>query len=499
MRWKKFFQRGLIIISAVFFLLGASFVGAAVQIFDGSGQYIMSDDGNHEFGKKRAQQRAERDAQKKAGVYITSFSRSVNAILTDDEISAVTNNIIKVSDVKIVPVPFEAQGESGLMYKATLKATIDTDGIFSWINRNDNEKITIIKQNNNLQEEIQKNDALDENLKEKYKGATTQAEKNTLRKQMEQSDNDFLANQKLEEGNKLYYSKNYDGAAKIYGEALGLKPNWDWAYNNRGAAYNGIGKYQQAIQDLNKAIELNPNNSEVYNNLGNSYLYLQQYQQAISYYNKAIQLNSNDSKLYNNRGEAYRHLNQFDSAISDYNNALKLNQNFAEAYNNRGVTYMDGFKQYERAISDYNRAIQLNSNYAEAYYNRGNAYINQNQFDSAISDYNNALKLNPDFYQAYYNLGIIYYNQKKYELAIQNYSKAIEFNPNFFAAYLNRGLNYALTGNLQYAIDDANKAIQLNPNSGESYYLRGVFYQELGDMQKAQADFAKAKQLGYNC
>lgn len=498
MLWKKIFKRAAIILFAGIFLLTTAIVGAAVQIFDGTGQYIMSDDGNHEFGKKRAQQRAERDAQKKAGVYLTTFSRSVNAILTDDEVSAVTNNIIKVSDVKIVPVPFEAQGEAGLMYKATLKATIDTDGIYAWLNRNDNEKVTIIQQNNNLQEAIQKNDALDKDLKEKYKSATTQAEKNSLRKQMEQSDNDFLANQKLEEGNKLYYAKNYDGAAKFYSEALNLKPNWDWAYNNRGAAYNELGKYQQAIQDLNKAIELNPNNSEVYNNLGNSYLYLQQYQQAISYYNKAIQFNGGDAKLYNNRGEAYRYLNQFDSAIADYEKSLQINPNFSEAYNNRGVAYMDGFKQYERAISDYNRAIQLNPNYAEAYYNRGNAYINQNQLDLAISDYNNALKLNPNFYQAYYNLGIIYYNQKKYELAIQNYSKAIEFNPNFFAAYLNRGLNYALAGNLQYAITDANKAIELNPNSGESYYLRGIFYQELGDMQKAQADLAKAKQLGYN-
>ena len=151
MLWKKIFKLTAITLLASIVLLGTVIVGAAIQIFDGTGQYIMSDDGNHEFGKKRAQQRAERDAQKKAGVYLTTFSRSVNAILTDDEISAVTNNIIKVFDVKIVPVPFEAQGEAGLMYKATLKATIDTDGIFSWINRNDNEKITIIKQNNNLQ------------------------------------------------------------------------------------------------------------------------------------------------------------------------------------------------------------------------------------------------------------------------------------------------------------------------------------------------------------
>jgi len=131
---KKFVRRALTIVLIVFFALSAAIVGAAVKIFDGTGQYIMNNDGNHEFGKKRAQQRAERDAQKKAGVALKTFSRSINSELTDEEVSAVTNNIIKISDLKIVPVPFEAEVEAGLMYRATLKATIDTDGVYSWFN-----------------------------------------------------------------------------------------------------------------------------------------------------------------------------------------------------------------------------------------------------------------------------------------------------------------------------------------------------------------------------
>lgn len=131
MTWGKIFRRTLTALLIVAGLFTAAVVGAAVQIFDGAGQYIMSDDGNHEFGKKRAQQRAERDAQKKAGVALKTFSRSINSELTDEEVSAVTNNIIKVSDVKIVPVPFEAEGGASLMYRATLKATIDTDGIYA--------------------------------------------------------------------------------------------------------------------------------------------------------------------------------------------------------------------------------------------------------------------------------------------------------------------------------------------------------------------------------
>lgn len=312
MSWRKVFRRGLTIIFVLASLFTAVVVGAAIQIFDGTGQYIMSDDGDREFGKKRAQQRAELDAQKKAGVYLTSFSRSVNANLTDDEISAVTNNIIKISDVKIVPVPFETNGEAGLMYRVTLKASIDPEGIYDYIKRDDKKKVTIVQQNNGLRDAIAKNDALIENLKEQYKSATSQAEKDRIRKQMNVADRDFLVNQKLDEGNKLYYAEDYHGAIKLYNEILEFG-EYDGAYNNRGNAYAKLGQKERVIQDYNKAIELNPSN------------YM----------------------AYSNRGVAYAKLGQYDRAIQNFNKAIEINPNYAEAYYNRGQTYLNYKKQYK--------------------------------------------------------------------------------------------------------------------------------------------------------
>ena len=93
MIWRKIFRRSLIVALSVIFLLSATIVGAEVKIFDGSGQYIMRDFENYDIAKLRAQQRAERDAQKKAGVALKTFSRSINSELTDNEVSAVVNGI----------------------------------------------------------------------------------------------------------------------------------------------------------------------------------------------------------------------------------------------------------------------------------------------------------------------------------------------------------------------------------------------------------------------
>lgn len=206
----------------------------------------------------RAKQRAQVDAQKKAGVYLKTFSRTINSERIDDEVSAVTNNIIElVGDVhydkKIIPL---SEQQTTLLYTTTLKAKIDPDGISDWLNRDAKDKVTIVQQNNTLQDAASENDKLAADLTEQYQRAKTQVEKDRLRQQMEQADRDFLANQKLEEGLKLYYAKDYSGAIRLYNEAIELNPNLAVAYYLRGVCYPELGEEAKAQAELTRAKEL---------------------------------------------------------------------------------------------------------------------------------------------------------------------------------------------------------------------------------------------------
>ena len=117
---------------------------------------------------------------------------------------------------------------------------------------------------------------------------------------MNDSDRDFLANQKNKEALKLYYAKDYNGAIKLYDEVLKFG-EYDGAYNNRGNAYLNLNQYERAIQDYNKAIQLNPNYFEAYNNRGWAYYCLKKYQQALKDFDKALELNPNNNQVKNNR------------------------------------------------------------------------------------------------------------------------------------------------------------------------------------------------------
>ena len=432
MNWGKIIRRTLMTLLIVTCLLTAAIVGAAVQIFDGVGEWHTSDAETVQIAMDRAKQRAENDAKKKAGIAIKAVSRSINSELADDAVSAVTNNIIElVGDVhydkKIIQL---SEIQTTILYTAKLKAKIDTDGIYDWIKRDDKEKVTIIQQNDNLQEAIQKNDELAESLTEQYLRAKTQAEKDRIRKQMKDADRDFLANQKLEEGNKLYYAKDYNGAIKLYDEVIKFG-EYAEAYNNRGNAYSDLGQKERAIQDFNKAIQLNPNYA----------------------------------KAYNNRGNAYDDLGQKERAIQDYTRSIELNNpELYLPYYNRGIAYMDGLKQYERAIQDFNKAIQLNPNDAKTYNNRGIAYKNLGQYERAIQDYNKAIELNPNLHQAYNNRGVAYALLGNFKQAIADVSKAIELEPNDPMRYRLRGLCYQELGKTSQAQADFAKAKELGYN-----------------------------------
>lgn len=395
MNGRKILRQGLTVFLIVIFLLSAAIVGATVEIFDGEGQYIMSDFENHDIAKQRAQQRAERKAQKKAGIALKTFSRSINSELADDEVSAVINNIVKISEVKIVPIPFEAEGEAGIIYRATLKATIETDGIYDWLKRDDKEKVTILNQNKDLQDAIAKNDKQIEDLKEQYKQVTSQAEKDKLREQMKDVDRDFLANQKNDAGLRLLYDKDYNGAIKTFNEVLELDPYNYKSYNNRGCIYDYLGQHEKAIKD----------------------------------YSKSIELNSNEFTMYINRGLTYHSMKQYKLAVQDFDKAIQLKPNFYVTYTNRANVYFDQ-QQYERAIQDFDKAIELNPNDYFIYFSRGCSYCQIKNYKKAINDFDNVLQLNPEFSFAYQLRGLCYQQLGDTTKAKADLAKAKEFSEN---------------------------------------------------------------------
>ena len=458
----KIFRRTLTALLIVIFALSAAIVGATIQTFDGKGEWHTSDDENASKAMARAEQRAKIDAQKKAGVYLQTFSRSINSELAEDAISAITNNILEVVgdvhyDKKLIPL---SESQTTILYTATLKAKIDTDGIYDWIKRDDKEKSTIISQTREANKASDENDKKIKDLREKYNRATSQAERDSIIKRMNDADRDFLANQKLEEANRLAYQAKFNESIILYTEAIELNPNYAEAYNQRGNIYN--------IVYLHKNVPLVIAGVK----LSTSKLLTS----AINDLNKAIEINSYYGEAYSNRGFTYYLLGNYDKALADFDCALKLNSGDYQNYIYLALYYWQKAKDETKALYLYNKAIELAPTSAHAYSCRAS------------------------FYE--------HYGLEDYAKAAEDYTKAIRFETRgtdtLILDYQSRASCYKFLEIYDKAIDDYTKCIKLAEHSEQMkgmlsfyYQQRGGCYEALGKNSRAKADFAKAKELGY--
>ncbi|MBR1806300.1 MAG: tetratricopeptide repeat protein [Selenomonadaceae bacterium] len=390
---KKLFAT-LLIVAA---LLTASLVGATVKMYTATAEDYASEVESQDIAKLRARDKAIKKATKEAGVYLKTYSRSVNNELTDDEVTAITSNSWQlVGEPKYSRSVKQVSDETSIIvWTATVEVNVDDAELQSWLKRDDKDKSTIITQTREAQTATDENERAIEDLRERYTQAASQTERDEVRQQIDDADRDFLANQKLDEGNRLYYAQDYNGAIRLYGEAVELKPDFAAAYNNRGIAYDDLKQYERAIADYDAAIELDPNFAAAYNNRGAAYADMEQHEQAIDDYDTAIELDPNYFEAYNNRGVAYYNLGELELAIVDYSKAIEINPNNAVVYLNRGVAYVMS-ENLQRAFADADKAIQLNPNLAYAYYIRGLCLEEFGDADKAQADYARAKELGYD-------------------------------------------------------------------------------------------------------
>ena len=406
--------------------------------------------------KNVARMRAIEAAREKAGVYIKSFSQMSDGVLTRDEISVVTNNISEVLQVNYEKFWFQAEdakgnlyGKSGYMYKATVTVKIDTDGINEYLSRDSQEKSKLISQNKNLRQSFVETNNNFEELRKNAPNRTSEQRK----AEIEKIDREISAEQKIEEGNKLAYQRDYASAISKYNEAIELNPNNSYVKNNIENVYGNRRSIEQVIEGCNKEIKRNPKSASAFYYRGNAYEHLgdylrkkentpsdnyfklknsqydnKNYQLALKDYNKAISLNKDYYEAYNARGKIFTNLGKYKSAIKDFNTAIQIDNNSAEAYNNRGVAncWLATSKFEDTQTLNIIGAVLGSSKALENY---KKAEAEKPDYSMAISDFERAIRLNPTYAEACFNLGKVYGTLGDYNKAIKYFNKAIGYNP----------------------------------------------------------------------
>jgi len=396
---KKIFY--LIFISIFFF---SPIAHAEIKNYSGFGEYLMSEFETLDVAKQRAKQKAARNAQEQAGVFVSSYTKIKNHQVTEDEIIAITNGILKIFDVKENLIPQD--GGKNILIQVTIKASIDSDEINKWLEKGIEQRSELARQNEELRKAVAEQDKKIAELQKQIKNVKTQQDKEKITQEFKNEDKIFLSNQKVEDGNKFFEKKDYDNAINFYTQAIELNPNNEMAYIKRGHIFEFCKAEEYlAIADYVRAIEINPKNPYNYSKLAFVFRMLREYKKAIDNYNKAIYLNSDNSHFYYGRGRCYQSLGSYEEhrkAISDFDKAIQimqLNPNIqnyslliAPIYYNRGNSNAI-LGNYTKAIDDYNKAIQLNFKIPPLYEWRGECYKALGDYSRAEADFAKAKEL----------------------------------------------------------------------------------------------------------
>ena len=136
----------------------------------------------------------------------------------------------------------------------------------------------------------------------------------------------------------LYTHGQYKEALNKASQLLQQYPNSINLYNIIGAANNGLGELDQAMESYTKAISIKPDYIEAYNNMG---LVLQEqgkFEEAIGAYNKALSIKPDYAEVNFNMGISLKHQGKLEEAIEAYTKAVSIKPDFADVYNNMAVS-----------------------------------------------------------------------------------------------------------------------------------------------------------------
>jgi tetratricopeptide (TPR) repeat protein len=171
----------------------------------------------------------------------------------------------------------------------------------------------------------------------------------------------------------------YDVALEAAERAIELDPLDPLARRVYALALIWVGRYSEALDQLEQAVALNPNLASPYFELASMYRTLavrdpnggaDYYALAIATYEQVLALQPQNAKAYLRLCETFTAVGEHRRGQGYCEDALTINPNYAQAWRALGQTEYPQ-RNYEGAIEAFQRCVELGSEEIECYYLRG--------------------------------------------------------------------------------------------------------------------------------
>ncbi len=211
---------------------------------------------------------------------------------------------------------------------------------------------------------------------------------------------------------------NYVEQAIIHlSKGVEILPDYSEAWRHLGIAYKEQENYPAAVAALEKARSYKEfDAADMFATSGLCYGKVGRYAEALLDLNRALLMNPEDPESNNNKGLYLFESGMIDSSITYFDRAIALKRDFHQAYYNKGNTFARK-GDYAEALRLYSKALEINPSSVDALMNSGNCFAVMNRLPEALEYFKRVEKLEPNNPKMLMNMGITYKNMGQESLA----------------------------------------------------------------------------------
>lgn len=359
-------------------------------------------------------------------------------------------------------------------------------------------------------------------------------------------------------GNKLYSSKQYQQAVKLYSKAIECEEQAVF-YSNRAACYTNLNELDNVVQDCSDALRLDPSYIKALNRratareqiggVDNLYEALCDFTAAaiidnfttqattdsvervmkqlatekagqmlstreprlpsatfIEAYLQAFrpqpspQLPSNPSQgdeTYLLAHEALSAKN-FPHAFTLYSESISQGISSpklkAQAYNMR-ATFKFIMSDAKGALEDLEEATRVDDKSAQSWVKKASVHMELGRPEEAMKDFEKALEVDPKNADVYYHRGQVYFITGEFSKAMTEYKQSTSLDPSFIFSHIQLAVALYKSGETEKAMHGFRKLIRENESSPEVYNYYGELLLDQGKFDDAVKNFDKSIDL----
>lgn len=293
-------------------------------------------------------------------------------------------------------------------------------------------------------------------------------------------------------------------------------------YGNRSAAYLGLNKWTDALEDSMASVRLDPNFTKGWLRIGRCHLQRGEYNEAENALKKALSLEAENAvaksdlsqveKFRNllDQGEAALKIGEVDRAMVAYTTIIMQSPDSASAKRGCAACHI-AKKNYVKAGDLLREVLKVDANDEVAHSLRAEVLYYTGALDSAVKMFVNLLELDPDNAKIrgllkkarevtrQKDAGDAKFKTQNYEDAIAAYTAALEVDAELDGInskiYCNRAACYSALKQWNDALTDCNQALLLDEKYTRAYIRRAKCHAALSNFQDAVYDWNKAKEL----